>query len=107
MNQKPNVNTASYTKGLQNKLAKSFTWAVVLKMYKEKLVETASRQDTLLNKYLDAHFNSDLEWGHFSFSREEVVTLKLINKTKRHLVEQNEGLVLNRINMATLFLSQT
>ena len=38
---------------------------------------------------MNAYFNSDLVWGHFSFSREEVLlTLKLIDKTERHLVEQ-------------------
>ena len=37
---------------------------------------------------MNAHFNSNLGWGHFSFSREELLTLKLIDRTKEHLVEQ-------------------
>ena len=41
-----------------------------------------------LNKHMDAHFNSDFGWGHFSSSREEVLTLKLIDQKKGHLVEQ-------------------
>ena len=47
-------------------------------------METASRQDTLFPwiNTIDAHCNSDLEWGRFSFCREVVFTLKLIDKTK-------------------------
>ena len=37
---------------------------------------------------MDAFFNSDLGWGHFSFRREEVFTLKLTDRTKGHLVDQ-------------------
>ena len=37
---------------------------------------------------MDAYFNSDLGWGRILFSREEVLTSKLIDKTKGQLVEQ-------------------
>ena len=35
---------------------------------------------------MEAHFNTELRLGHFLFSLGEVLTLKLIDKTKRHLV---------------------
>ena len=54
---------------------------------------------------MDAHFNNDLGERFFSFSREEVLTLKLIdNKEALGRAVLNQRLALNHRNMATLFL---
>ena len=54
---------------------------------------------------MDAHFNNDLGERCFSFSREEVLTLKLIdNKEALGRAVLNQRLALTHRNMATLFL---
>ena len=58
-----------------------------LKQAPWKLIST---EDTLFPQVrtMEAHFNTDLRLGHFLFSLEEVLTLKLIGKTKRHFLER-------------------